>query len=100
MNLSLKNPKIANEHIELYFTADAQHINDLIESEPCVLTVKGPRGALATAEIDNAVLLAQVCYLNELKFYSGFFLYSNFTQTCRLNQICFFFFKLVFKFMN
>lgn len=65
LNISLKNPKIANEHIELYFTADAQHINELIESEPCVLTVKGPRGALATAEIDNATLLAQVCYLRE-----------------------------------
>lgn len=78
MNISLKNPKIANEHIELYFTTNAEHINDLIESEPCVLTVKGPRGASATAEIDNATLLAEVCYLREnktaqrllLKFYS------------------------------
>lgn len=46
--------------IALYFSASSESIEKLIESEPCVLNIKGPHGAFATAELDNEVLLAQV----------------------------------------
>ena len=54
--------QFAIENIEkvLYFSAETDHILELIESESSVLSIRGPRRAWATAELDNSRLLAQV----------------------------------------
>lgn len=65
INITLVPPKcngkvsIENVEIVLYFSAEVQYVHDIIASEPCQLQIRGPRGAYATAEIDNVSLLAQ-----------------------------------------
>lgn len=46
--------------IQLYFSAEPEHILEVIGSEPCVLNIKGPRNLFTTAELNNGALLAQV----------------------------------------
>lgn len=55
------NVAMADVEIQLYFSAEPEHIAEVIGSEPCVLNVKGPRNVFATAELNNDALLAQVC---------------------------------------
>lgn len=45
--------------MRLYFTTYSERLHDLIKSKPCLLTLKGPRGVLATAELDNNNILSQ-----------------------------------------
>lgn len=45
--------------MRLYFTTYFEQLHDLIKSKPCVLTLKGPRGVQATAELDNNNILSQ-----------------------------------------
>lgn len=46
-------------HLRLCFTARPDQLFELIKSKPCVLTLKGPRGIHASAELDNHNILAQ-----------------------------------------
>lgn len=46
-------------HLRLCFTARPDQLLELIKSKPCVLTLKGPRGIHASAELDNHNILAQ-----------------------------------------
>lgn len=50
---------IDNVSIELLFSFEPTGIRAVIASEPCVLNIKGPHAMFATAELDNATLLAQ-----------------------------------------
>lgn len=50
---------IDNVSVELLFSCDPAGIRGVIASEPCVLSIKGPHAMIATAELDNATLLAQ-----------------------------------------
>lgn len=43
--------------LQLFFSSTTDEILDLIECEPCVLTINGPRGVHATADLDNEILL-------------------------------------------
>lgn len=45
--------------MRLYFTSYSEQLYELIKSKPCVLTLKGPRGVQATAELDNNNILSQ-----------------------------------------
>lgn len=49
-----------NIELVLYFSAEVIGIRSIIESEPCVLHIKGPHGFVATAELDNGTLLDQI----------------------------------------
>lgn len=49
-----------NIELVLYFSAEINGIRSMIESEPCVLHIKGPHGFIATAEVDNGTLLDQI----------------------------------------
>lgn len=46
-------------HLRLCFTTQPEQLFDLIKSEPCLLTLKGPRGVHASAELDNHNILTQ-----------------------------------------
>lgn len=46
-------------HLRLCFTSNPGKLYDLIKSKPCVLTLKGPRGVHASAELDNHNILTQ-----------------------------------------
>lgn len=50
---------IDNVSVELLFSFESTGIRTVIASEPCVLNIKGPHAMFATAELDNATLLAQ-----------------------------------------
>lgn len=45
--------------MRLYFTTHSEQLHDLIKSRPCVLTLKGPRAVIGTAELDNNNILSQ-----------------------------------------
>lgn len=49
-----------NTELVLYFSAEVDGIRSVIESEPCVLHIKGPHGFIASAELDNGTLLDQI----------------------------------------
>lgn len=46
-------------HLRLCFTSHSDQLFDLIKSKPCLLTLKGPRGVHASAELDNHNILTQ-----------------------------------------
>lgn len=46
-------------HLRLCFTTHPDQLFELIKSKPCVLTLKGPRGVHASAELDNHNILTQ-----------------------------------------
>lgn len=45
--------------LRLCFTTHAEHLFELIKSSSCILTLKGPRGIHASAELDNHNILTQ-----------------------------------------
>lgn len=59
-----------NVQLVLYFSAYTTLIRGLIESEPCVLHIKGPHGFVATAELDNGTLLDQIAMV--YLYWNGF----------------------------
>lgn len=46
-------------HLRLCFTSQPNQLFELIKSKPCLLTLKGPRGVHASAELDNHNILTQ-----------------------------------------
>lgn len=63
LNISVRETSTAstfeNVTVELLFSFAASGIRSVIESEPCVLNIKGPHAIFATAELDNGTLLGQ-----------------------------------------
>lgn len=46
-------------HLRLCFTSQPDQLFEMIKSKPCLLTLKGPRGIHASAELDNHNILTQ-----------------------------------------
>lgn len=51
---------LKNLDLSLCFTTEEGHLVDIINSRPCLLTLKGPKGFRAIAELDNENILSQV----------------------------------------
>lgn len=51
---------LKNLDLSLFFTTEKGRLVDAINSRSCLLTLKGPKGFRAIAELDNENILSQV----------------------------------------
>lgn len=58
-NVVIDQISFEDMNMRLYFTSYPEQLYELIKSNACVLTLKGPRGVQATAELDNNNILSQ-----------------------------------------